>query len=1146
MKKTILTLLLLSMQLLYSQTQEPPTSVSNPMDNIKQLYPAAPTANNLMKFEEVPVSYYTGVPDIKIPITAIPTGGPAMNVSLNYHPLNAKPDDKAGETGLGWSLLAGGSITRTVRSGPDDNVVLSSLGAQLSLGIYFDEYTTNYTLKNYTRKYLDAITSGGVQPADTEKYRKLLYEALFHNRYDTEYDLYQYNFMGYTGRFIIKKNSGNQLFVEKLDKNNLKIAISATNPNRNFEAIAFIITDEQGNKYTFDVVERSTRNSLAHKQGFKGRTSTNASDLGTTPSAFHLSKITNSSDVVLATLNYYPQKEVFYTDGSQISRRKHTEETDVLAQPVSIQFDGEIPAALENNSTQTATQICSLKSITVPDKGKISFTYLEGREDTNYSHPQQLQKLDKIKVLNASGKTLETYELAYSYFNFPPLNGTLPEARLSLTKITKYNSASVKDFDYVFNYNENTANAALGKDHWEWFNCPRFKTDPASSRSVSPGCISTNILKSIKLPSGGLRVFDFGANTYSYDNNGQAITNFDENTENWSYTDTQNITLQSNSTPFNTAYHNLGIDSRNRTLVLEKAEVENNNGGGTLHLEKLNSNNQPILPQTTIENATGEYILEAGYNYRFRFFWSSTDYPGEAHIEYAYKSRASVQKPFLYGGGIRINSISYFDQPTDAVPAKKVNFTYNDRANPEKSSGALVFPKPVHSYQYPYTNNFVWACTAMGGQCIYPYTNVFTIYSSQNFLPAQKTQGSDVGYQNISVSETGNGESTYTYVSPIDEPNEYLAPNAPTLIPITNYDYKRGLLTLEQKKNNTGSLLYKKTSQYNTYDTEALTGISLRHRDTPYSEYIYAGQFKTYESYMTACMGGNNNAYCNDSDPITMIAVTNGMEIIGKANPTHSESTEYPEGNVVTTSQETTYNTRDYPIKQKTISTDGTIDETYYNYAHEKGNTKLINANMIGVPLETSVISKQNSADPGKILSKAETKYDNPANLFPTSVVSYNLSNVASTEVTYDLYDSKGNLLQYTAKDGIVTSIIWGYNSTQPIAQVTGISYSTASALAADIISASNNDATDPANEGALISALDTFRKQSAFLNAQVTTYTYDLLTGVTSITQPSGMREIYLYDTTQRLKEIKQQEKDASGNLIYKTVKEFKYNYKH
>jgi YD repeat-containing protein len=46
-------------------------------------------------------------------------------------------------------------------------------------------------------------------------------------------------------------------------------------------------------------------------------------------------------------------------------------------------------------------------------------------------------------------------------------------------------------------------------------------------------------------------------------------------------------------------------------------------------------------------------------------------------------------------------------------------------------------------------------------------------------------------------------------------------------------------------------------------------------------------------------------------------------------------------------------------------------------------------------------------------------------------------------ETTYDKYDTQGNLLQYTSKAGIPTSIIWGYNATLPIASVTNANHQT-------------------------------------------------------------------------------------------------------
>ncbi|MCQ9641985.1 hypothetical protein MP478_21595 [Chryseobacterium sp. WG14] len=222
------------------------------------------------------------------------------------------------------------------------------------------------------------------------------------------------------------------------------------------------------------------------------------------------------------------------------------------------------------------------------------------------------------------------------------------------------------------------------------------------------------------------------------------------------------------------------------------------------------------------------------------------------------------------------------------------------------------------------------------------------------------------------------------------------------------------------------------------------------------------------------------------------------------------------------------------------VETSGSSQQTLYQYAYEKGNQKLINANMISIPLETSVTKKQNASDPaGKTLSKTETKYDDPATLFPTSVISYGINTGAqSTEVTYDKYDSNGNLQQYTTKDGIPTVIIWGYNNTKPIAKIEGVTYAQISSAASAIVSASDTDgaATSNNDETALLSALRTFRAQ--FPNSPVTTYTYDPLIGVRSITPPTGITEFYTYDTAGRLIKV------ADANE--KVVKEMKYNYKN
>lgn len=224
--------------------------------------------------------------------------------------------------------------------------------------------------------------------------------------------------------------------------------------------------------------------------------------------------------------------------------------------------------------------------------------------------------------------------------------------------------------------------------------------------------------------------------------------------------------------------------------------------------------------------------------------------------------------------------------------------------------------------------------------------------------------------------------------------------------------------------------------------------------------------------------------------------------------------------------------------KEVTTNFDGTIRENSYKYAVEKNNQKLINANMTSIPLEVTSISRKNISDNGKLLSKTETKYDNAANSFPSSILRLDVpNNINSTEVIFNRYDVKGNLEQYTTKEGIPVTIVWGYQKTQPIAKIEGATYSQVSAYITDMVNKSNLD-IDAASEKNLITALDAFRNNSALSAFRITTYTYDPLIGATTSTPPSGIREYYKYDSANRLKSII----DEKGNIL----REHQYNYKN
>jgi hypothetical protein len=138
----------------------------------------------------------------------------------------------------------------------------------------------------------------------------------------------------------------------------------------------------------------------------------------------------------------------------------------------------------------------------------------------------------------------------------------------------------------------------------------------------------------------------------------------------------------------------------------------------------------------------------------------------------------------------------------------------------------------------------------------------------------------------------------------------------------------------------------------------------------------------------------------------------------------------------------------------------------------------------------------------------------------------------------FDLYDEKGNLLQFTSSVGIPTAIVYGYDKTQPIAKIEGATYAQVTPYIQAIVDASIADAQNPDNESALLTALDNFRKTAALKDFQITTITYDPLIGMTTTTAPNGIRAIYKYDANNRLQKIV----DMNGV----TLKEYQYNYKN
>src|SRR5436190_13227765 len=97
-----------------------PPLLSQSAANVMQPTVPSPTAASLGKFGEIPVSYFTGVPNISIPLFTAKGKTLDLPISLSYNASGIKVEDIGGWVGAGWSLEAGGVITRTVRGIVDE------------------------------------------------------------------------------------------------------------------------------------------------------------------------------------------------------------------------------------------------------------------------------------------------------------------------------------------------------------------------------------------------------------------------------------------------------------------------------------------------------------------------------------------------------------------------------------------------------------------------------------------------------------------------------------------------------------------------------------------------------------------------------------------------------------------------------------------------------------------------------------------------------------------------------------------------------------------------------------------------------------------------------------------------------------------
>lgn len=142
------------------------------------------------------------------------------------------------------------------------------------------------------------------------------------------------------------------------------------------------------------------------------------------------------------------------------------------------------------------------------------------------------------------------------------------------------------------------------------------------------------------------------------------------------------------------------------------------------------------------------------------------------------------------------------------------------------------------------------------------------------------------------------------------------------------------------------------------------------------------------------------------------------------------------------------------------------------------------------------------------------------------------------TDITYNLYDTKGNIRQFTTADGMKTVYLWSYNNQYQIAEIKNATFNEVESAIKTVFSITSADALSVLsipNETKLRDG----SLQKALPKAIVVTYTYKPFVGMASQTDPSGLTTYYAYDDFGQLKETY-----ILDNNIKRIVKTYNYNY--
>jgi hypothetical protein len=769
---------------------------------------SSPTAASLGKYGDIPVGYHTGVPEINIPIYTVEAGPLKLPIGLNYHLSGIKVMEPSSWVGAGWSLNAGGMITRTVMGAPDE--------AGNSASSEQDGHFSNNGFNSY-------LYYGGQQD----------WQNFANGQKDGQPDLYTFNFNGYTGKFYFRDDRTPILVPEQ----DLQI-IPSYSGGRSIDYFTIVTPD--GTHYVFGnspgvtgAVPIEVTNVYSFKSGPMAAPPTSSWFLNKIVSGdgqFTINLIYQAESYGFFTLSLFPIDPTNYglqgvpgvdlakdiITGVRLSQISFPNGT-VTFQPGAARTDLSDPTAgkVDNVNTNATT----LGAIQISDGNGYCKNF-----NFNYTYTQDNQTTLPTTLTAGDAITTDAWRLYLSSVQEVSCDGTA--------------SAPPYSFSYI-SPNGLPRRLSFAVDHWGYFNgATNLGLMPAITvngntpnganavRNASFPQLTYGSLSSIMYPTGGTTTFNNQAYTETVSTpifEPQPLTTLNNQINGQGgLSDTQTFTSNGNQV-------NLQVYTTCQNAQ-SFIKITNTTTGAVV--------SSGYLPETDPYSYEGfNYIYSIGAlpvgNYTATLTLINTAVGGyEVTVE---QNAWSTESSVITVGGSRISSITNTDGISGASTTTNYSYTY-----PGGASSAILYSQPVYVQalrndiieQYGWWSASGFNTTAGSNQALgYPGNGGDYYISAGSLMPMATFQGAAMGYLYVQVSQTGNGSSSYQYY-PTNEGYGDPGVNAaiisiqtPPASPPPNYppaplpfDYRKGELSIEQHFDNSGNLL-KAIYYYPQYNT---------------------------------------------------------------------------------------------------------------------------------------------------------------------------------------------------------------------------------------------------------------------------------------------------------------------------------------